>query len=335
MALRNFFRRQLRTVIEWANQSPDILFFQFQALTDEIKNTSKLIVNPGQGCILVYEGKVIDVLTEPGTYQLSTANHPFVTNLLKMMQSFESEHKMKFYFFRSADLVDQKWGTSSPIKYMDSVYQFPIELGAYGTYSIRIDDANQFFTKIVGSKPSYTANELRQLMVSRIIPTITTNLANQRYSYQNIDTQLVNIAADTKNILCPIFSELGLNLTDFRIEATSFNDETVARINKIADSRSEALAAEQVGLSYVENEKLKALRDAAKNEGGLAGAGLQIGAGFELAKSFDLNNKNGSSIENPDNEMINQLKKLKSLLDDGILTQEEFTAKKKQILERL
>ena len=41
------------------------------------------------------------------------------------------------------------------------------------------------------------------------------------------------------------------------------------------------------------------------------------------------------SIENPGRKPssdLNDLKKLKNLLDDGILTQDEFTAKKKQIL---
>lgn len=338
MALGNFFKRQLKTVIEWTNQSPDVLFFQFPVSTSEIKNASKLLINPGQGCILVYEGKVIDVLTEQGIYQLATDNHPFITNLLKMMQSFESEHKMHIYFFRTAELVNQKWGTSTPIKYMDSIYQFPIELGAYGSYSIRLDNPQAFFTNIMGSKASYTANDLRQLMISRIIPGITSQLASQRYSYQNIDAQLTTLSSDTKLVLAPTFNDLGINLTDFRIEATSFNDETVARINKIADSRSDAIAAEQVGLSYVDNEKLKALRDAARNEGGLAGAGLQLGAGFEIAKSFDLDKNgttNSASEKQSNDEMINQLKKLKSLLDDGILTQDEFDTKKKQILERL
>lgn len=338
MALGKFFKRQLRTVIEWSNQGSDILFSQFSAPTDEIKNASKLIINPGQGCILVYEGKVIDVLTEQGTYELSTANHPFITNLLKIMQSFESEHKMRVYFFRLAELVNQKWGTSTPIKYVDSVYQFPIELGAYGTYSIRITQAESFFTNIIGTKASYTANDLRQLIVSRIIPSIASQLATDRYAYQNIDAQLAKLSQEIKDTLQTIFNELGLSLTDFRIEATSFNEETVQRINKIADSRSDALAAQAVGLNYVDHEKLKALRDAAKNEGGLAGAGLQLGAGFEVAKSFDLNKGSTAAptqSSQTDDEIFNQLKKLKSLLDDGILTQEEFDAKKKQILERM
>ncbi|XKM13134.1 SPFH domain-containing protein [Orbaceae bacterium ac157xtp] len=336
MGLGNFFKRQLKTVVEWKNQPADVLFYQFQSPTDEIKNASKLLVNPGQGAVLVYEGKVVNVITEPGNYELKTSNHPFITNLVKMLQSFESEHKMRIYFFRTAQLVNQKWGTSTPIKYVDSVYKFPIELGAYGTYSVQIEQAGLFFNDVVGTKSLYTATDLNRLMTSRIIPSIASLLAGEGYSYQNIDAQLAKLSLGIKDSLHATFSELGLNLSDFRIEATSFNQETLDRINKIADSRSDALAAQEVGLNYVEHEKLKALRDAAQNEGGLAGAGLQLGAGVELAKSFDLNSSTATNTQTSNNdEVINQLKKLKSLLDDGILTQEEFDTKKQQLLEKI
>ena len=42
----------------------------------------------------------------------------------------------------------------------------------------------------------------------------------------------------------------------------------------MADISADVKAAEQAELSYIELEKLRALWDAARNEGGLAGAGL-------------------------------------------------------------
>jgi len=49
---------------------------------------------------------VKSVLTEQGTYELQSDNHPFITTLLNLAQNFESEHKMRFYFFRTAELVN-------------------------------------------------------------------------------------------------------------------------------------------------------------------------------------------------------------------------------------
>jgi membrane protease subunit (stomatin/prohibitin family) len=42
------------------------------------------------------------------------------------MQAFESEHKVGIYFFKTTVITDQKWGTKSPIKYIDPSYNFPV-----------------------------------------------------------------------------------------------------------------------------------------------------------------------------------------------------------------
>ena len=112
----NFFKRQLASVIEWTNQTNNVLLFKYHSDNDEIKNASKLIIGPGQGAVLVYEGMVTETLTEPGIHNLETDNHPFITTMLRLRTAFESEHKLKIYFFRTAGNTDQNWGTSSPIK---------------------------------------------------------------------------------------------------------------------------------------------------------------------------------------------------------------------------
>ncbi len=334
MGIRQLFKKQLSSVIEWTNQDPAILFYKYPSASDEIKNASQLIIAPGQGCIIVYEGKIQDILTEGGKYFLDSDNHPFITTLLKLRQNFESEHKMRLYFFRTAELVNQKWGTASPVKYMDSVYAFPVELGAYGNYSLKLVEAKGMFSDLIGSKDIFMADELREIIISRIIPELTSYFGQSKYSYQEIDSHLSDISKTMLEKLQTIFVDLGVSLTDFRIEATSFDSGTQERINKIANLKTEALSAAEAGLDYVELEKLRALRDAAKNEGGLAGAGLQIGAGLELSKSLMSKKEELTSSDSTD-DAITQLKKLKLLVDEGILTQDEFDQKKKEILSRI
>ena len=147
----NFFRNQLSQVIQWPNPAPGELLHKFVSTNDdEIKNASKLLLGPGQGALLVYEGQVEDVLTASGSYNLETENLPFFTTLTKLRTRFESEHKVKLYFFRTAENVNQPWGTATPIKYLDPVYRIPVELGANGNFSFRLIDANLFFGAVAG-----------------------------------------------------------------------------------------------------------------------------------------------------------------------------------------
>lgn len=332
MSLSNFFKKQFATVIEWTNQQPDLLFYSYPAPTSEIKNSSKLIIAPGQGCLLIYEGKVVDELHDEGLYYLETDNHPFITTLQKIKQLGESEHKMHIVFYRKAETINQLWGTALPVKYIDAVYGFPVELGVNGNYSFRIAEPKLFFTNIAGSKERYTISEARMLLLSRLPQTIISFLAEARISYGQIDAQLAAISVALKEKLNSEFTAIGFSLTDFRIQGTSFDAETQKRIGMIADVTAENIAATQGGLNYVEMEKLKALRDAAKNGSGLAGAGLQIGAGVEISKLFT--SKKEETISGETDPVV-RLQKLKLLLNEGIITEEEFDAKKKEWLSKL
>ena len=89
MGIKKLFKQQLRSVIEWKEQDTNILFHRLDTSTDEIKNSSKLIVAPGQGCLLVYDGKVKATLTEPDTYELQTDN----THLLQHFLIWHKEWK--------------------------------------------------------------------------------------------------------------------------------------------------------------------------------------------------------------------------------------------------
>jgi len=285
--IKNLFSGQLSSVIQWENQEPSLLWYQFPTPKNEIKNASKLIVAPGQGCVLTYEGKVSDTIEVEGIYNLQTDNHPFITNLLKIRQNFESEHKLIIYFYRRAEVLNQGWGTPSTVKYVDSVYNIPIEMGANGNFSYHISDVNFFFSNIVGSKSFFTASDLQKIIINRLPQIISSFLASRKFSFQEIDANLDVIADGIMEKANVEFTKLGLQLSDFKIIGTQFDENTIQRIGKIADVASEVMAAQQAGLDYAEMQKLQALRDAARNEGGLAGAGVQMGVGVELGKKLN------------------------------------------------
>lgn len=327
MGLRDLFKRQLRTVVEWKEQDRQLLFHQLETTTDEIKNASKLIVAPGQGCVVVYDGKVSGVLTEPDVYSMETANHPFITSLLNLAQRSESEHKMRFYFFRTAEVVNVLWGTASPVKYIEPDYKLPVTLGACGNFSIKIADAGRMFTTLLGTMSNYSVADVQELVSSRIVTPLSSFLAEKAYPYREVDSHLMDLSNELKERTATELEQLGLELTDFRVNSVTFDEDTMERIGRIANMTAEQRAAAEVDLDYVSMQKLEALRDAARNEGGLAGAGLQLGTGVQLAKDVFKTQAADDSTE--------RLRKLKKLLDEQLITEEEYEKKKNEILSQL
>lgn len=327
MGLRDLFKRQLRTVVEWKEQDGQLLFHLMETTTDEIKNASKLIVAPGQGCVVVYDGKVSGVLTEPDVYSMETANHPFITSLLNLAQRSESEHKMRFYFFRTAEVVNVLWGTASPVKYIEPDYKLPVTLGACGNFSIKIADAGRMFTTLLGTISNYSIADAQELVSSRIVAPLSSFLAEKAYPYREVDSHLMDLSNGLKERTAAELEQLGLELIDFRVNSVTFDEDTMERIGRIANMTAEQRAAAEVDLDYVSMQKLEALRDAARNEGGLAGAGLQLGAGVQLAKDVF---KTQAADDSTD-----RLRKLKKLLDEQLITAEEYEKKKNEIISQL
>jgi len=338
MAIFDGIKRQLRTVIEWKDPDPNALFYQWTDNGDEIKDASKLIIGPGQGCVFVYEGKIRYVLEKERLISLKTDNIPFWTTIKKYMQFFESEHKVGIYFFKKTKILDQKWGTSSPIKYEDPKYKFPVGLKVYGNYSYRISDPRGFFINVVGSNANFFVDDFGKVMSDRIVHPLTDYLAESQYSYAEIDSKREEIVHGMHEKLSHDFNKLGFEITDFRIEGTSFDDDTLRRINRIADLHAEAQAAKAVGMTYAGVQQVEAMRDAAQNEGGAAGIGMGLGAGMGFGQNMA--QAMGNNFQTPESDKqtaplnnMEKLTRLKQMVEAELITEEEYVAKKKEILD--
>ncbi len=288
-----FFRDQLRSVIEWKDPSPDLLIWRWDGGSDELKNASKLLVNPGQAAIFVYQGQVQAIHDYPGLFELRTANIPFWTTITKIMQGFTSEHKANIYFVRLTEFLNQKWGTKAPIKYDDPKYKFPVGLRAFGNFSFKIVDPRKFFTEVTSTRQVFSVAEIRTIIVDRVLTPLTDLFAESGYSYSEIDRKRVELSEELRKRVADIFPPLGFELTDFRIENTDFDDDTKRRINKIADQMAEAQAVKALGdidgssmNTYTRVEQLKAINAAAQNPGSVAGMGVGLGAGLGMGQGM-------------------------------------------------
>ena len=335
MGIANLFRNQLSAVIQWQADKQQYLWYKYPTKTDEIKNASKLIVGPGQGAVLVYEGKVVDVLTEEGTFNLKTDNHPFFTTLVNLRQNFESEHTLHIYFYRKAQVTNQQWGTSSPVKFIDEQYNLPVEMGVNGTFSYQISDVEHFFKDIVGTRTEVSNSEIRDLILGRLSQNIVTTIHKLGYSYNQIDGHLTEIGQELATLLNEETQKLGFTLTDFRVDGTLFDEQTQERIGRIADVTADSQAAQAGGLTYAELEKLRALRDAARNEGGLSGSGVQMGVGLEMGKQMGAATQLMNERSTADDDLSRRLARLRLLRDENVITDADYEAKKRELLNEI
>ncbi len=307
-----FWANQTRSVIEWKDASPDVLIWRWDGTNDELKNGSKLIVNPGQAAIFLYEGEIKAIHDYPGKFELGTGNVPFLTTIKNIMQNFTSEHKANIYFVRTTEFVDQKWGTTGPIKYDDPKYRFPVGMIAHGNFSFHITDIRNFFVNFSSNTEVVTIASIRKNIIGRILAPMTSVFAKSGYSYSEIDSHIQELSDLLSQAVAPDFAKLGFEMSDFRIERTDFDEKTHERIDKIADKMAEAQGdAAKVNefaningagiANYATMEQLRALNAAAANQNGMAGmgVGMGLGAGLGAGMGFGGMNMMNNQIQQP------------------------------------
>lgn len=65
------------------------------------------------------------------------------------------------YFVKIHDITNQKWGTPNAVVYVDPVYGFPVELRAFGNFTFRVDNIENFWTSYFANRSSVSTNEVR------------------------------------------------------------------------------------------------------------------------------------------------------------------------------
>lgn len=290
---------------------------------------SQLIVRESQQAVFYRDGKALDVFG-PGRYTLETKNIPLLSGLIRLPFGGRTPFTAEVYFVSMREHTDLKWGSAQPLVYRDSELGM-VRLRAFGTYSLRVRDAQLFVNQYVGQQGSVTTGSSEDFFRGLILSEFNDILGKQATSILDIQSMTKQIADGTRVALADDFSRMGLELTSFQIAAITPPDEVQKRI----DERSGIAAIGNLD-DYTKFKTAEAIGDAANNPGGAGdmastGAGLGAGVAIGQAMAGAMTNQGGAPAASTDDQ-IAQLERLANLHKAGALTDEEFAAAKKRIL---
>ena len=329
----DLFKKQFIEVIEWTEEENGVLAFRFPTMDKEIKNGAQLTVRDSQMALFVNEGNVADIFS-PGRYQLTTNTLPVLTTLLNWDKAFKSPFKSEVYFFSTREQIDQRWGTQAPVSIRDKEFGV-IRLRAFGTYSYQIEEPSTFYQKISGTRQSYTVSELDGQLRSLIVTSIATKFGKGDVAFLDMAANQSKFSEQLKTELEQPFWNYGLKLCSFLVQSITLPEE----LQNYLDKQSSMNLVGDLK-RYAQFQAADSIAAAAQNEGGLAGAGVGIGAGAVIGQTF------AQAMQSSDNDAGKQqsaqaedpfalLEKLQGLLNKGIISQEEFDQKKAEILKRI
>jgi membrane protease subunit (stomatin/prohibitin family) len=347
MGLMDFIKKQFIDVIQWTEDAEGTLAWRFPMEGLEIQNGASLTVRESQVAVFVNEGKIADVFG-PGRYKLTTQTLPVLTYLNNWDKLFESPFKSDVYFFSTRQQVDQRWGTPQPITIRDKDFG-AVRLRAFGNYSYAMGDPRVFHTKISGTREVYTVADLDGQLRGVILQHISDAIAQSGMPFLDLAANQIEFAQALHKELAPAFEAIGLRLEGMTVQNVSLPDE----LQKILDQRiGMGMVGNDMGrfVQYQTGQAIPEMAKAAGQGGGsVAGDAMGLGAGIAMGQVLAQNMQKGLqgvaaeppaaaaapvAVVRPEDVMAT-LEKLGELKAKGILTQEEFDAKKAELLKKL
>ena len=348
MALMDFIKKQFIDIIQWTEEGDGTLAWRFPMAEMEIQNGASLTVRESQMAVFVNEGQVADVFG-PGTYKLTTQTLPVLTYLKNWDKLFQSPFKSDVYFFSTRQQIDQKWGTPQPITIRDKDFG-AVRLRAFGNYAFRVADPKLFHTEISGTRESYPVADLEGQLRGLVLQNISNAIAASGLPFLDLAANQVMFADALTKELAPLFAKLGLLIENLTVQNVSLPEE----LQKILDQK--------IGMGMVGNDMGKFMQyqtaqaipkfaeGAGSGGGGIAGDAMGLGAGVALGQVLAQNLQAGlqgsgaaaqaapaaaAPVGVKPEDVMATLEKLGELKSKGILTQEEFDAKKAELLKKL
>lgn len=287
MGLWDKIKGQLIDVIEWLDDSHDSMVHRFERQGNEIKNGAKLIVREGQNAVFVNEGQIADCFY-PGTYELETRNLPILSTIQAWPHGFNSPFKAEVYFVSTRQFTDLKWGTKNPIMLRDPEFG-PVRVRAFGTYALRVGFPETFIQELVGTKSSFSTDEIINQMRNIIVSRFSDAVSEHKVPILDLASNYDEIGMQLMDQIAPDIQAFGLELTSMLIENVSLPPE----VEKMLDKRTSMGIIGDMN-KFTQFQTAEAIEKAASQPGGsAAGQGMGMGMGFAMA------NQMGQAMQQP------------------------------------
>lgn len=325
-----------------------------------ITNGSKIIVPEGMALITMQEGAITGYITEPGGFIFNsddpTAKSIFAGNGFVDSIVSQTWERFKFggrpgaqqsaFYINLKEIPNNRFGTQSEIYWDDAFLGTQVGAMTRGTYTLKIVDPMLFIKNFVPA--SYLSdgdlfdfadmdNDAGAQLFNEVVSSLSaafsiyTNDPSKGNRITKIQADQIGFAQSLSQAVEDAYqwkSDRGLEIVKVAIQAIEYDDDTKALLSDV--KRSDSLMGAR-GNSFFQQSVARGMQAAGENGSGSGMAFMGMGlnsAGNMMGALQQPTNSNSVQEDDP----YEKLAKFKKMLDEGLITQEDYDAQKKKIL---
>lgn len=191
---------------------------------------STLIVHESQEAIFFRNGEALDSFG-PGRYTLETGILPKMDQLYRLPVQGQPFHA-EIYFVNLTTQMGIKWGTPSKVGLFDPATGLHVELGASGSFNLRITDARRLLIRLVGTTGGLVQSDLfqssatasgvnsgyfRTMITTKVKGNLARIIKANRFNVLELDEHVEAISLALRDAINPELAEYGLEMPEFYV----------------------------------------------------------------------------------------------------------------------
>ena len=271
-----------KTTLKSANYSTDNI----------ITSGSILTVADGQCMMIVEQGQIVELCSEPGEYKFDASTEPSIfddgslsSNLRAVWENMkkrftfggEAPKEQRIYYFNTKEMPGQKYGTPNPVPFrvvdQRAGIDLDISIRCFGEYSIRLTNPMLFYTNVCGNiARDYKVEDIEAQMKSELLTALGPAFAQisaQGIRYSELPAKQYEIAAALNDVLSAKWRDLrGIEIVSFGVSTVNASEEDQKLIKDM--QRNAAFKDPAMAAAYMVGQTGEAMTAAANNANGAA-----------------------------------------------------------------
>ena len=269
-------------LVEWQPQSNDIFAWRFPE--ENLSTATQLIVRESQEAVFFSKGQILGKFG-PGKHTLSTENLPILSKLFGLPFGGKNPFTAEVWFVNKAAPLTIDWKTTS-MRIMDADYGQMLPIVAKGRYGVKVQDAEKFLVKLVGTITEFTSSQLTDHfmgpLVAKTNSAIVSYMTANHVGVMQISAYLDQLSNYLSDPLKQFWDEYGFELTGFYVTSVDLDTSTPDG-KKIADAMSDRSAQNIAGYTWQQKQSFGTVNNAVQNSKGgigMMGAAMMMGGGL-------------------------------------------------------
>jgi len=320
-----------------------------------ISNGSKIYV-PDNTVAFIFSATAIEnIIIDPGSYEYQDGQESvfsgggFGKALFK--QAAErvgyggiSSDEKRIAYVNLREIRNIKFGTRGPQIYNDHYYGVDLEISAFGSFTVQVTDAEKLIKHFVPPNTGYYSFDdpaVREQVTAEFLQSFMTALNQMSSTYRisqipaHANEISLNIEQDPRNA-GSWEDRFGFKIIRVAIENIEMSTESKELVRSFAQNKMSVKAYDDVSQQASNIAAQQKIAQGIEDNGLGKGGGMVFG--MNMAQNMGMTAQQSVQAPPPQanamslDEQMSAVLKLKDLLDAGILTQEEFDIKKKEIM---